>query len=103
MAAGRKAVSDLQALGQPELLQLPDVALERLRLLTEDRREVPCAHGRAVSDQPQDPHRPGAVPAGSVQTRQSQLDVPQLVIGDTAALPQRDARVAPRDAEVEGV
>src|SRR5439155_23012855 len=96
-AARGEAVPDLEALGEPELLELADVALERQLLLTSRRREVAGSHLRAIADQVQNRQRPGAVTAGRVEAGEPPLQLGQLVVSQRVATAQLRARVRPGD------
>jgi hypothetical protein len=83
-SARGKPVAHLQALGQPQVLQLAHIRLERLRLPAQRRREVGSTHGRRC-DQAQDGLGPGR---GGWPVGCAGADARQLVVGDLG-LPQR--------------
>ena len=70
LAARREAIADLEADRQPEVLQLADVELERLRLAPEGRREIRRPDGGTRRDRVEDGERPRSVAAGTIESRQ---------------------------------
>src|SRR3954462_7128227 len=58
-AARREPVADLEALGQPQLLELADVALERRGLSVKRCRQAGRAPGRVRGDELEDRAGPG--------------------------------------------
>ena len=100
-AAARQPVPDLEALGQPELLELADVALERQPLLAPRGSEVAGSpspgprgsevagsHHGTIADQAQHRQRPGATAASTVEARQAPLHFRQLVAGQLVTAAQ---------------
>ena len=98
LAARREAIADLEADRQPEVLQLADVELERLRLAPEGRREIRRPDGGTRRDLVEDGERPRAVAAGAIESRQPLVEICDLVVaqhirrGQQVADPPRAAR-----------
>src|SRR5205823_2092942 len=102
-SAWREPVAHLKALGETELLQLAHVALERLRVLAHRRREVAGSHCGTITYQPQHGHRPAAVMAGGVESRELSLHLGQLGVGHRPGTAQRHTRVGAGEVQPDAV
>src|SRR5215207_166516 len=101
-AASRQPVADLAALGEPELLELPDVPFEGQPLPTQRRREITGSHLGTVANQTQHRQRPITVTAG-VEACEPPLHLGQLLAGQRVATAQLDARIRAGDAQGDPV
>ena len=85
----REAVADLEADRQPEVLQLADIELERLRLAPEGlaRDRPPLTRTAAIDFE--HPERPRAVAAGAIESCQPLVKVGKLVVAEQSVRPAR--------------
>src|SRR5688500_18166228 len=97
-SARREPVADRGALGQPELLQLANVDLERQTRRPEARRQVCGSHARKLTDRAQHGVRPRPVAAGPIEPRQPPLERFDLLCLRHGP-PQRASRVRPGEAQ----
>ena len=80
LAAGRQAVPDRQRLGQPQLLELAHVGLERRGLAADLRGQVGCAPLGVAVDEVERRPRPGAVRRRAVEALEPGDDRGDLVL-----------------------
>src|SRR5919197_1722963 len=99
-APRRQPVADLQALGQPELLELAHVGLEGGAPAAEPAGQVGGARPGPLAEQAQHLQRPRAVAAGPVQAVQARGELRPLAVGQVVGAAQRLPRVGP--GQVEG-
>src|SRR5688572_15128908 len=98
-ASRREAVADLEALGEAELFQLSDAALERRHVGVYLRREHARNNARPVGDQPQVACRPGCRGRGvdPGQPRDDGLELGVL----RRAFSECDARIVAGETELD--
>ena len=97
----RQPVADFETLGQPQILQLPHVQLERLLFLIGLGCQVSGSDPVVGIEQGQDILRPLARAAGLVQTLEPKRHLPQFVRYQLRLLPQRNPRVGADPLETD--